>query len=159
MLSERDIGELPSDPAEAFAKVEALARDRLERLSMDQNNTNLAKAQYMNAVIPGAITLELNVLAEYSKLTRTEELVEKFDDFLLQVDRYVLNHRIDKSKRNTQFSVVLDAPTKLKIRHYIEQIKTAVEAIEIIQNKKDEIYKKINALALEIDRTRTRLEI
>jgi hypothetical protein len=44
----------------------------------------------------------------------------------------------------------LDGPTKEKIRFYIDRIKETVDKLEIPISKKDTIYKKINALALEV---------
>jgi hypothetical protein len=58
-----------------------------------------------------------------------------------------------------QYSVKLDGPTKEKIRFYIDRIKETVDKLEIPTGKKDTIYKKLNALALEVDRERTRLDI
>jgi hypothetical protein len=159
MITSREMRDLPSDPIEAFLKLEETAREKFDQSDGQQ----LARMQYMNAVITIAQTLGLDFLSGFKYPANDDvsmyQFSQKYDNLLLTVDRFLLAHRMDRTNRDKQFSVVLDPPTKSKIRHYIAQIKEVVDHLDLPQSKKEAIYNRINALSSEVDRARTRFEV
>jgi hypothetical protein len=55
-------------------------------------------------------------------------------------------------------SVGLDGNTKIKIYHYVSQIRNAIEAAELPDSKRDALYSKLNIFVSEVDKVRTGLE-
>jgi hypothetical protein len=84
---------------------------------------------------------------------------EYYEQFEIDVANLVIQIRIKHARRNKKYSVGFDNESKRKIRHYIEQIRLAVETSALPQNKRDAIFKKLSELTLEIDRARTRFEV
>jgi hypothetical protein len=166
MLSDKEFSQLPHDNTLAFLQLEAAERKKLDDALLqtaaieDGRSSNFHKAIYMNAILAIDKNLEVvNFPARFTKSNGAEEMVELYNDFRLSVDTFVITARMQNAKRSVQYSVKLDGPTKEKIRFYIDRIKETVDKLEIPTGKKDTIYKKLNALALEVDRERTRLDI
>ena len=55
--------------------------------------------------------------------------------------------------------MAFDAATKQKIRHYLGQIRNIVDQLDVNEHKKEKLFNKIDDLATEVDRDRTRYEI
>jgi hypothetical protein len=66
--------------------------------------------------------------------------------------------RIRNAPRIRKNSVGLDGNTKTKIHHHITQIRSAIEAAELPNDKRDALYSKLNNFAVEVDKARTGLE-
>jgi uncharacterized protein YoxC len=62
------------------------------------------------------------------------------------------------ARRVRRYSVALDASTRRKIRHYLEQIKEIGDRLDASERKKERLYDKINALVEEVDKDRTRFD-
>ena len=56
------------------------------------------------------------------------------------------------------YSVQFDAATKKKLRNHLTRMRELVDKAEVEQDKKEALFKKINALQEEVDRDRTRLD-
>jgi hypothetical protein len=160
MISARDFVGLPNDADAAFVQLEEKIREELQQLEMVNNTIpEIIYSRYMNGVISAASALGLHFLDHCKDLKTASELSDKYPDVALIVDRFIIEHRIGVAKRERDFAVSLDAPTKAKIRHFITQIKEIIDKLDLPPHKKDEIYKKVAALELEINRARTQLQI
>jgi len=154
---------LPDDPELAFVHLEAHYKTTLdEDLQSTDQGSNVAyyRSQYCNKVIAAAKALDIAHLKDVS-LPDVEgrNSWEVFDRFESDVQNLIIQIRINHARRAKKFSVALDGTAKQKIRHFIEQIRLAIEASDIPQNKKDKIFEKLADLTLEIDRDRTRFEV
>jgi len=68
--------------------------------------------------------------------------------------------KIRRARRDSGASVKFDGSAKAKLRHYLDQIREIVELSSgITDEKKDLLFKKINALQEEIERIRSRREV
>ncbi len=160
MISDRDLANLPTDPAAAFVRIEEKLREELTNLEQLNNTIPVVVySRYMNHVIYAAKALGLNFLQSFENINNASDLNDQYRDVSLIIDRFILAHKIRTAKRQQDFSVSLDAATKAKIRHFITQIKETIDHLDLPQNKKDTIYRKVAALELEIDRARTQLQI
>lgn len=79
---------------------------------------------------------------KFSNLDSASGMVELYNDFRLRVDDLVISAKMKNAKRNVQYSVKLNGPTKEKIRFYIDRIKETVDKLEILPSKKKIQYLK-----------------
>jgi hypothetical protein len=63
--------------------------------------------------------------------------------------------RLRQSARNKRFSVQLDDAAKIKIRHYIDQIKTVIDEADLPVEKHDKLHNKRGDFADEVEKIRT----
>ena len=160
MISERDLANLPTDPAVAFVKLEEKIRDELTVLEQINNTIpQIVYSRYLNSVISTAKALGLDFLDVYDSLKTASDLREKYPDASLVIDKFILDTKITNAKRQQEFLVSLDPLTKAKIRHFINQIRETIDRLDLPMNKKDSIFRRVSALELEIDRSRTQLQI
>ena len=121
----------------------------------------MQKMSYMNKVITAAKSLNIEKIKSLYVPPMDDPDVtklQKYEKFTHNLDAYIENFKITSGRRNSKFSVKLNATEKGKLRHFIEQIKDTVENSLLSTAKKEAIFKKLAALALEIDRDRTRFE-
>jgi hypothetical protein len=114
----------------------------------------------MNQVIAAAESLGISAISYYEVPHQDNQATwAAFDVFETAVVNLTIQIQINHARRRRAYSVELDASEKVKIRHYIGQIKIIVEESNISEDKRDMILKKLSELTLEIDRNRTRFEI
>jgi hypothetical protein len=160
-ISKEEVAALPEDPIEAFVELEALVRVRL------QNDLNRAPEDaagvyfhpyyhnYMSAVLPAAQYYRIAALAAWERPEKPG--YETYTRFMDDVDYCITDLKFALASRLQRRSVALDAPTKKKLRHWLDQIRETVDLLDD-PAKKDRLYSCINALQQEIDRDRTKFE-
>lgn len=161
-MNETIYDDLPDDPEKAFIYLERQFRAQLDENLRDNDQGSFdtyCKRKYMSAVIAAAKSLDIPGIQDYVIPYRTSEVWEAFDGFETDVMNLKIQIEINHARRRRKYSVAFDSATKQKIRHYIEQIRTAVEQSNLSQNKREAILKKLSELTLEIDRDRTRFEV
>jgi hypothetical protein len=154
--------DLPDDDEQAFVHLEKAFRHTLnEDLQHSDNNNgyNAACRDYVNRTVAAAKALNI---AEF----RSVEIPTNGDagrvctELRTVVDHYLVQIQIKHARRDMGYSVALDPPTKLKIRHFLEQVKQLFDRLENVpERKKEALYRKLNALIDEVDRTRTRYDV
>ena len=154
--------DLPDDHEKAFVYLEKKFRAQLEK-SLENNDQSsfdaYSKRRYMSSVIAAATSLGIPGIKDHTISYDDRGIWDAFDIFENDVVNISIQIEINHARRKKKYSVALDSVTKQKIRHYIEQIRTAVDASDLSQDKRDAIFKKLNELMLEIDRDRTRFEV
>jgi hypothetical protein len=164
MIPEELLANLPDDPELAFVHLEKKFREEmnanLERADNSQSNSLTAAAytQYINHTIAIAKELGLEILQEW-QTDFSENTYYRQQQFVADVDHYLIRIQIRHTRRTKGYSVAFDHPTKAKIRHHLSQIKDTVDRLEIPQTKKEALYAKIGALESEVDRDRTRFDV
>ncbi|MBB2794995.1 UNVERIFIED_ORG: hypothetical protein GGD58_003880 [Rhizobium pisi] len=154
--------DLPDDHEIAFVYLEKQFRARLDDSLRDNDQSGFdayCKRKYMNAVIAAAKSLEIPGIAAYTTPYNDREIWDIFEGFENDVANLTIQIEINHARRRKTYSVSFDSAAKQKVRHYIEQIRLAVEQSDLDQNKRDAIFKKLGDLTLEIDRQRTRFEV
>lgn len=161
-MSESIYDDLPEDHEKAFVYLEKQFRAQLDESLKDNDQSNFdayCKRKYMSAVIAAAKSLEIPGIADYSTPYDDRGVWDAFEGFEMDVMNLTVQIEINHARRRKKYSVAFDSAAKQKVRHYIEQIRTAVEQSDLPQNKRDAIFKKLSELTLEIDRDRTRFEV
>jgi hypothetical protein len=153
---------LPADSEQAFVILEKFYREQCElklaRVEHSDHDVRVIYVDYISKVI-AAIT-ELGLEAKFqTKIPRINEVsFETYAEFGKDVQHYRTMLQIRQSRRNKGYSVQFDSVTKQKIRHHIEQVRTIIEKLEVNQDKKEDLLKKLDVFAAEVDRDRTRYE-
>jgi hypothetical protein len=157
MITDEELQSLPEDPDQAFAKFEQIARTRLfEALRNAQGYESEAlQLEYMNQVVGAANAFGIEGVRDLKVPVTNSFVYNHYADFLRQVDNYTIQIRIHAVGRSRRYSVALDGPTKLKVRHYIAQIKGLIESAGLPADKKDALLRKLSSFVDELDRTRT----
>lgn len=160
MLTTKDYEDAPEDPALAFIYLEDILRNRIERaLSLeDVNNTSWIYVTYMSKILAIKKELNLDILNNWSLPSTERVSFDKYVDFQHEVDHFVTQMQLRYARRQRQYSVALDSPTKAKMRHHLNQIKEIVDRLDASLTRKQALYNKISALDAEINRDRTRFE-
>ncbi|MCP9232635.1 hypothetical protein NMG46_20610 [Mesorhizobium sp. LMG 17147] len=161
-MSESIYDDLPEDHEEAFIYLERKFRSQLDTSLRDNDQSNYdayCKRKYMSAVIAAAKSLDIPGIKEYTSPYNDKGVWDAFEGFETDVMNLTIQIEINHARRRKKYSVGLSGGAKQKIRHYIEQIRTAVEESNLPQDKRDVIFKKLSELTLEVDRDRTRFEI
>jgi hypothetical protein len=161
MISDDELLDLPEDPELAFVQCERKLREglfrRLEETESYNANSSY-KLEYINHVVAVAKALELSIFDEYSIPSLGSDLHPFYEQFRHDVDHVTVQIRMRHARRVKNYSVALDPATKSKVRHHLQQIKEIVDRLEVSERKKEALYSKINALADEVDKDRTRFD-
>ncbi|OCP01839.1 MULTISPECIES: hypothetical protein [unclassified Ensifer] len=154
--------DLPEDHEKAFIHLERHFRAQLYQ-NISENEQSVLEAyckrKYMTAVISAARSLDIPVIQGYlvpASDADTRNIFQKFEADVLSLSVQI---EIKHARHGKKYSVGLSVAAKEKIRHYIEQIRLAIDDSDLSQGKRDAVFKKLSELVLEIDRARTRFEI
>lgn len=153
--------DLPEDPELAFLSLEAhFKRECDEQIARahQEERTDVYFIQYISRVLAAnELRLELQ-FAENSVPSIDDVNYTTYLNFSKDVEHYRTKLQIRHSRRRKEYSVALDMPTKMKLRHLLSQIKETVDKLEVPQSKKEALFAKIAALENEINRERTRFD-
>ena len=154
--------DIPDDPELAFLQLEKLFRDEYAEALQDTDNNydpTDDRLRYIGRTLAARTELHLEILKDWVLPSARDFDVETFRNFQLDVDHVLTILEIRHSRRNKGLTVRFDTAAKSKLRHYVTQIREFVDKLELDEWKRDDLYKAISALELEIDRDRSRLGI
>jgi hypothetical protein len=128
------------------------------RQAGEHDSVNQYYVEYISKVV--AAIHELNLETEFETEVPSIRNVSynTYADFGKDVDHYRTKLSIRNARRTKGYSVSLDDATKTKIRHHLEQVRSFIEKLEVSQDKKEELLKKLNAFSADLDRARARYE-
>lgn len=161
MITDEEIADLPEDPQLAFVTLERILRERVqeEERHADQNHdVESFRIEYINRTVAAAKIYDIDALSQWKVPRVGENIYRAYIQFTHDVDYVTMQIRIQTAPQKKRGSVGLDQNDKTKIHHYIGNIKEIVDKSDLIEDKKDKLYEKLNDLALEVDKNRTRLE-
>lgn len=161
MLTDEDLMDLPDDPIEAFLHLERIARGEMDRgLAAEGDNGWTHELRYMSSVLAAAKAFNIDEIANSHFMPGYDvELAPVLVQFMRHVDYLCARLRIENAQRIKKHSVAFDAATKQKLGHLLTQVRDTVSKLEVSEAKRERLFIKIEALQLEIDRTRTRMEV
>lgn len=159
--AEEDIyANLPDHPESAFIYLERHFRltlnDHLER--SDGQSDSAFYIQYINRTIAAARALNLDMLNSWGTPAHNDNVYAAYREFSSDIENFVVQIKIRDARRKKRYSVALDASAKQKIRHFIDQIRITVDALEVTERKRDKLHSKLSALQEEVDKARTGYE-
>ena len=156
-LTNDDYDDLPSDDGEAFAKLEAISRDRLYAAQRDRDGDLPFEdiLRYMN---------EITALADQFEITQISydaqpegHYSHEFARFTRAVDYRLAQIRVRRARRGQRDSVMISGPAREKIQHYVERLKEEVCAADIPDKRKKGLLDKIADFESELTKRRVNL--
>jgi hypothetical protein len=162
LIRDEDFYDLPEDPDLAFLQLEkefrALADKQLETADNNSSYDTIWQT-YMNSTLAAARELGITYFERWERPPLGRDLYENYRSFSLAASQYTTQVRIRHSRRAKRYSVALDAATKQKIKHHLDQLKEIAGSLELSLVKRESILGKILALEMEMARERTRFEV
>jgi len=165
MITQEDVAALAGLGREQkFCTIEQLARRRLaearqhaEQMSaFSHAEPRYSEHDYAVDVSAAALEFGIDELANFELPWPTDETAEStcrmYRARATQVSQRLLYRHGTKSA-----TVSLDAATKEKISHWLQQMRQAVQAADVAAEKKDRLFALIDELQAEVDRERTPL--
>lgn len=153
--------DLHDDPELAFIELESTYRGEMQSKieKIKGGYIGVYYIEYINRTLAAARALDLDILKDWKVPNREDDIDRSFEQFSLDVEFFIVQIQVRHGKRRKTYSVLIDHPTKEKIRHYISYIKDIIDKSDLPPRKREAIYSKINALLSEIERDRTRYEV
>jgi hypothetical protein len=122
-------------------------------------NCDVYYLEYINEVSAAAREFDIEPLkSQLVPQVSDANLYQAYLQFTHEVDGFTTQIRLRRLKRNRRNSVGLDGNTKTRIHQYIQKIRTVLNKIEIPEPKRDALFGKLDAFALEVDKSRTNLQ-
>ncbi len=150
--------DLPADPEEAFVVFLHWQMEELEK-NVSPNSWN-AEREFVDNMI--AFDQVYNTLAykdfEYPP-NLENEFIEYYNPFLRYSKKLFMKFRLEHARRakvTPDNLVVLDSASKLAIRQLVEAIKQKLEETNIPEDKRRNLFAKLNAFLNEVDQNLTR---
>ena len=155
-LKDEDFDDLPDDDGEAFAKLEAISRDRLLALQRDGND-NLPYEEimgYMNEVTALAEQYDIpDIIYERDP----NSIYSAFGDFTRRVEFRTVQIRAQRARRDKRNSVAISGPGRERIQHHIERLKEEIQAASINEKRKRALMERIIDFEAELAKKRFNL--
>ena len=162
MITDDEISNLPQDQPElAFVEFEKILRARVLEKESEEDQYSSAepyRLEYINKVVAAARYFKIDVLKDWQVPKTNSNVFETYKQFVTDVDHFTIQIRLARGSKNIQSSVGLDGNTKVKIRHFIDQIKTSIDSAELPNDKRDRLQKKLSDFALEVEKIRTGIQ-
>jgi hypothetical protein len=146
VITDDEIQELPTDdPEMAFVRFEEIVRDRSQEAISRCGNDSATEyeLEYMNKVIGAAQHFGIEMLGE-TTLPKwgDQDVYWRYRQLLADVDKFTVQVRLRHFGEAKRFSVALSAAAKTKIHHFIGKIRDAITALDVSQEKRDELLAK-----------------
>jgi len=155
-LKDEDFDDLPEDDGEAFAKLEAVSRDRLLMLQRD-GDENLPYEEimgYLNEVSALAAQFDIpDIIYE----REPNSIYSAFGDFTRRVEFRTVQIRAQRARRDKRNSVAISGPGRERIQHHIERLRTEIETANIPEKRKRALLDKIAEFEAELAKKRFNL--
>lgn len=155
-LKDEDFDDLPEDDGEAFAKLEAISRDRLLMLQRDGDD-NLPYEEimgYMNEVAALAAQFDIpDIIYERDP----NSVYSAFGDFTRRVEFRTVQIRAQRARRDRRNSVAISGPGRERLQHHIERLKAEIDAADIPEKRKRALKEKIADFEAELAKKRFNL--
>jgi hypothetical protein len=161
MIDENDLEDAAlasKEPQQRFRFIEQLAAKRLTSMRHNDDTMIYDDFDYMCAVLSAAKAFEIDELTPWQLPSRSEAgwstTCRDFRAAATQVSMRILFEYASRPDRDP-YSVALDPATKQKLRFFIEQLRSVVDAEPIADWKKQGLYDAIANLEAEIEKART----
>lgn len=151
---------LPDDPLAEFMVFEQAIREKMAHEKTDHDNS--AERLYVKSILAFLHGAELDLELDTNVPDDEDDFEDYLAIFVSEIEYTVIRYKVEHARRNKKglsTIIALDSQTREKIHHYIGKIKRTLDKIDLPEKKREAIFSKINTLADEIDRDRTRFDI
>lgn len=162
-MTENEYLNLPDDPEEAFAALHRQKIAKVRKAWTDKTiNRSMVEEEYVDSMRAFDQVHNLGFLSLFeTPPTHYGEFSEYFSLFRRHCEiasQKILVEAARKAKISGSAIVAFDNETKKAIHLLIQSIREKLGALHIAEDKREALFKKINAFALEVDNNRTRAD-
>lgn len=156
--------DLPEDPELAFVEYEKQIRkemwDNIKDDHVDYSYIQDQKVHYCTKVMAFHDAHNFGFLKKPVLYRKDIDFDANFDMFMDEVNYWTTQIAIRHAQRLRPIQTILRLTPEIRqqLHSYINRIRETIAPIELPSNKKDALLSKLNALADEIDRDRTKTE-
>ena len=159
MLRDEDLEGLPKEPRRAFVALVEILWDRVQTNIDNSHNASPHQMEFVSDVLGAAKALNIAEMIDWELPDPDDEnLSYYFRRFSMATLHFVTEARLRNRMEDEPYSVGLDETGKRKIRHFVEQIKLAIEGACLPPEKHDSLMQKLNLFAREVDKARTGMQ-
>mgnify|MGYP003134900072 CR=1 FL=1 len=156
---------LPDDPKLAFAVFCRRERERLDEFYENHPNHSgwNAERTMVDRIVGFQNVYGIDFLSEFENSPETDadygRFFQKFSRKIDQLITMILLENARVAKDDALRTVLIIEPAHKKaIRELIDQIKEKLDTLDIADNKREALARKLNAFLNELDQDRTRIE-
>lgn len=162
MLDEEFLLSLPADPEAAFpAYVDHVKSRILGSIPDDEQDQSVQRrTEYLTHIFAYADCYELS-LDISRQVPSDSNFWGYYSDTCQRIDYYAAYCRLRaiKAQQSGVVSIYILTPSqKLEMHHHVDQLRQLIAKANITDNKRDLLSKKLEAFAVQIDLSRTKLE-
>jgi hypothetical protein len=162
-----ELDELPEDPEAAFIAfvriAEARLKERLRAIGPRDQGTyeeiDDARYGFQNVVLGSAKKFGIEPFASLQMPVLDDHNDAKYRQFRHDLTHYITQLMLTTADRDRSNSVPLLDATRQKLETYIFHLRDAIKNSDLSDRKKDDLYKKLDALERELGRRRLRFII
>lgn len=152
---------LPADADLAFLHLEGHFKEvlqaEIDRAGRDAPG-NVVYVEYISKVLAAITELGLQGTLSNKSVPAIEDVdYETYLNFSKDVEHLKTLLKIRKARRTQGYSIQLDALTRQKLDHHMQQLRQTFQKLED-ERKREALLNKLGALQNEVDRDRTRLD-
>jgi hypothetical protein len=112
----------------------------------------------MSTVLAAAAVYNVDALVRWNQPSVSDpERASIYGDFQQDAERISLELRFRSTDRLKRYSVKFDAVAKEKLSHHLQQIRDAVNKLDVSDGKKERLHRRIADLELELNTDRTKM--
>jgi hypothetical protein len=158
LITVAEMDDLPDDPATAFVQLERICRVRLHEYTSRQERYEYAddlRLEYMTIVASAAETYGVADFVE-----PTEGWDARYFQSLYQRAISVATRLTIEAKRARALgSVALPKGAKERLKRHLEDLRAALDKVELEEKRKKVLREKLNAFEKEIDREKSNINM
>ncbi len=158
MISDEDIQKLPDDPKLAFAKFVRLLREVVDRDGPNKEDYSIERA-FANHVRAFADTHDVGIKIDPSPAPDIDfsNFYKKLIDSLDYITTKSRLETLRGSDSMDHGQIELSDDYRSQIHRHLIKVRKIINAVEIEDRLRENIFKRLNALAAEVDKSRSGL--
>lgn len=160
MITEEEIRKLPDDPDIAFVQYESIIRERM--LDEQDDRTDEAERQYIAYALAFIDEYNINIDIDKDAPDENDSFWKYYKGFIKSIDYYkarIMVRTYRSGSSTIAIAISLSNDYRSQIHDHLAAIRKIVTAVEMEETRREALFSKINTLAREVDRERTRLEV
>ena len=165
MIEDHEYEDESDDPEIRFVRLEAKFRAILQRnlaeADAERTDTTAFYIEYMTFTAGASDEYGLDIVNiddVPSVIEQSSRIYVKYQDFIKKVNYRISKIKISNQMKNRGIYIYLDSNEKEKIRFFVSQIKSILDKSSLDENKKEQLFDKINEFIKELDKDRTALQ-
>jgi hypothetical protein len=160
MISQDEINSLPEDPNERFVGVEAICRKRLYgEIEGEEEWSSImdARLRYMGAVLAAGKYLNVEPFASLVLPTRQKFQSDDYDNFIQELEYYVVQLMLRNSENASQTTVLLQGETRQRLHTLLAHLRTQLLKLDLPPSRVEKLRSKLAEFEKELDAPRMRI--